>query len=169
MSNSRTRKARGAQETQLTNQVAEKILSAKRGGASNKAAGAFAGINESTLSRWLHRTGEPYETFTRLMGEAEQYPKLFLLDGIMANAYSDPDVALKLLERLEPETYGKVIVMVPPGGVGGSLTQNFNLSLGQALEKAIATTDQLPGMKTLGSNGVVVEHIPKDPRPPKGS
>lgn len=158
-------KAKGAQETLLTNEIAEKLMAAARSGLSQKAAADWAGVHDTTLSRWLHRSGEPYETFATLWAQAKQYPKLFLLDGVMANAYAEPETALKMLERLEPETYGKVVVVDPGGGGGAkSFTANFNVTLGQALEQAIAAP-----LKEIGSGTTIIPATtaPRDPRPPK--
>jgi len=181
---------RAGNNLKLTNAIAEKVLAAKRGGASDLAAAAWAGVADVSISRWRHHPGEPYETFRVLLAEAETYPKMFLLDAIMANAYSDPKIALELLARLEPETYGKIVViedrtnplgnLIPPlNGVAGVFSADLGGMLERILARRLAQEQDATPVETQGGGpgaprmaaspvlGAALPARPRDPRPPK--
>lgn len=178
-----SRHRRAKNNLKLTDAVAEKIMAAKRGGGSDQMAAQWAGIDAGSLSHWRHRPGEPYDTFRRLLGEAEAYPKLYLLDAVYANAHLDPKTALELLSRLEPETYGKVVVLDdrtrPPGmpPEGAAATGVLALGLGAVLEQLYARrlgggpAGVLPALppKRGKAAPLPAPSRPRDPRPPKGS
>jgi len=146
----------------LTDVLANKLLSAKRGGLSDKAACEYAGANPTTLSQWLNDSfypGEPYATFRTAYAEAKVYPKIFLLDAVLSNAYADGKLALDLLARLEPETYAKVIVLQ----AGGSI--HHTSDLGQLLKQA--QERRANGELKVVGNGTTALVDPRGPRPEK--
>jgi hypothetical protein len=150
----------------LTDKLANKILSAKRGGLSDKAACEYAGANPTTFSQWLNATffpGEPYATFRTAYAEAKVYPKIFLLDAVLSNAYADGSLALELLSRLEPETYAKVIVLQATGSI------HHTSDLGKLLQEA--QTRRLNGgaAPTMVGTGSTALVDPRGPRPKKAA
>src|ERR1051325_10653817 len=92
--------------SKLTAEVKERILQAKRVGASNKTAALVAGIDESTLRSHLKRgeAGEPESPSRKFWEEfqkAAAHPRERAL-GIIYNALPDrPDLAWKFVERRE--------------------------------------------------------------------
>jgi hypothetical protein len=95
----------------------ERILQAKRVGASNVTASRVAGIDPATLRDWLKRgeTGPKdsnYRKFLDDFEEAAAHPRERAL-GIIYNALPDrPDLAWKYVERQE-EGYAAPIVNAP--------------------------------------------------------
>lgn len=146
----------------ISDEKANRILLAKRTGASDGMAAAYAGVPASTLSHWLHDESEtePFVTFQRLFEEAKAEPKFFFLDAIVVNAYYNPELALKMLQRLEPEQFAEVMV------VKGEHTIGPDDTLAAILQRAL---DARMPAKSIGSgevkNGLVIPH---DPRGTKG-
>ena len=102
----------GGRPTALTPEVARKILRAVRAGAHRGIAAQYAGVTRETLSRWLRRPGEPYETFSRLLDQAEAEIEVNLVSLITES--QDPRVALKFLERRFPQRWARVTVVRSP-------------------------------------------------------
>lgn len=90
----------------FTAQRRERILRAKRVGASDRTAAQVAGISSSTLQDWKRRGREgtkdsAYRKFLEDMEEAEAHPKERAL-GIIYDSIADrPDLAWKFIERRE--------------------------------------------------------------------
>lgn len=154
-------------KTPITDEVANRILVAKRSGASDGMAAAYAGIHpKNQLSRWLNDDSgnEPFATFQRLYEEAKAFPKFFLLDAIMVNAYYEPELALKLLQRLEPEQFGEVIL------VKGQHTVGADETFTAILERAATCVAEIrnSAAKQIGAgrseSGVVIPHDPRGDR-----
>lgn len=84
----------------------QRILEAKRVGASDRTAARVAGIHPKTLGDWLKRGREgskesAYRKFVEDFDEAEAHPRERAL-GIIYNALPDrPDLAWKYVERRE--------------------------------------------------------------------
>jgi hypothetical protein len=130
--------------TDLTNVVANKILQALRLGAHQGPAAAWASIAPETMSRWMHRQGEPYETFQMKVREAEAYAEVRAL-GIVALSKDAKD-AIAFLERRYPKRWARV------PSVAVNQTMNV-LDLGSLLDK-IEKRRADPS-------------LPRDPRPPR--
>lgn len=167
--------AKKVNHTEFTDDSANKILAAKRMGASDGMASAYGGIGALTLSRWKERDYEPFLTFQTEYLKAEAYPKFFFLDAVIVNAYTDPGLALKMLGRMEPETFAEVVV------VDNRHSGSVNLGLGPMLERVMqkiaerrgqmakqvgAGSTQTALSPALVNNGKVKPH---DPRPPRVS
>ena len=134
----------------LTNQTAEIILAALRGGCSHRMACGIALIHFTTLSRWMHAEEEPYLTFQTLVRQAEALPKVFLLDSVMSGSRVDPYLALDVLARKDPEEFGKK----EQKGAGNV----FNFNLGELLERANGGAD---GARPVGAGST---EVARDPR-----
>jgi hypothetical protein len=150
----------------LTDKLANKILSAKRGGLSDTAACEYAGANPTTFSQWLNDSyfpGEPYATFRTAYAEAKVYPKIFLLDAVLSNAYADGKLALDLLARLEPETYAKVIVLQAGG------TFHHTTDLAKLLQDAQQRRLNGGEASKVVGNGSTALVDPRGPRPKKAA
>lgn len=160
--------------TEFSDESANRVLAAKRMGSSDGMAAAYGGIGALTLSRWKERDYEPFLTFQIEYTKAEAYPKFFFLDAVIVNAYTDPGLALKMLGRMEPETFAEVVV------VDNRHSGSVNLGLGAMLERVMvkiaerrgqtakqigagATQSALPAHATV-INGKAKPH---DPRPPR--
>lgn len=149
----------------LTEKIANRLLSGIRGGLSAKSACEFSGVLATTLSQWLNAgffPGEPYATFRTAYAEAKVYPKIFLLDAVLSNAYADGHLALELLSRLEPETYAKVIVLQSTGSVHH--TTDLGKLLQEAQTQRLHGGDAAPTVVGTGSTALV---DPRGPRPEK--
>lgn len=149
----------------LTTAVANKLLSVKRAGFSDKTAAEFAGIGPTMLSQWVNNHNnayatEPYHSFRVAWQAAKLYPKMFLLDAVFANAYADGKLALDLLARLEPETYAKVIVIQASGKF------HHSSDLGQLLQDAAEQRRVNGAPKEVGSGSTALVD-PRGPRPNK--
>jgi hypothetical protein len=101
----------GGRPTVLRPEIASKILTAVRAGAHRSVAAQYAGIPRETLSRWLRRQGEPYETFARLVDQAEAEIEVELVKLITDSR--DPNVALKFLERRFPKRWARATMIGP--------------------------------------------------------
>ncbi len=102
--------ATGGRPTSLTPGIQEKVLQALAVGNYRKQAAAYAGIDDSTLRRWLARGRNhhdaPYASFRKAALEAESRSQIASL-GVIAKAARDGDwkAAAWLLERRVPEQY----------------------------------------------------------------
>jgi hypothetical protein len=98
----------------------ETIIQALRIGASLRSAAATAGIEPSTLTRWLQRgerarEGSLWREFRTEIRRAQAEPKLRAL-GVIWRAMPDrPDLAWKFVERRE-EGFANTPPSVPDGG-----------------------------------------------------
>src|SRR5438309_5854891 len=99
--------------TKLTPEVAQKIIAALRNGAYRQTAAQWAGIAPETLSRWLSRTGEPYESFAQEVEQAEAGLEVRCVHAIMSQIDLKPELAAFMLERKYPQRWGKARVNAP--------------------------------------------------------
>jgi hypothetical protein len=142
----------GGRPTGLTDQIAARILTAIRIGAHQGPAAAFAGVPAETMSRWMHRDGEPYESFQQKVREAESFAEVKAI-GIVTSSKEAKD-ALGFLERRFPKRWARV----PTQAV------SVTFDLGQMLDKIEerradprAPRDPRPPLRP---------GAPRDPRPP---
>jgi hypothetical protein len=140
-------------------------------GASDAMAAAYAGINPDALLDWKkHLTTEPFRTFQGEYEKAKAYPKFFFLDAIVVHSYSDPEIALKMLKRLEPETFADVLVVKQEGSIQHTHTHNIGTIMERVVEKVAAIRVQ--SAKQVGASSTAVPAVvngrPHDPRPPRG-
>jgi len=119
-----------ARNRRLTPELAATILLAVGNGSHRQTAARYAGIWPETLSRWMKREGEPYETFARLVRKREAAFELNQLTHITSASSARPELALALLERKFPQRWGKAL------GQGAGVAPTFNLAV--ILERAHA-------------------------------
>jgi len=98
-------------------EVKEKILTAKRASIHSKIAAEYAGIDERTLDRWLKLgkdagpdsagvNRELYD-FYKAVTVNDATGKVTLHSWVYDAAKKNPGIALALLEKLDPDVYGK--------------------------------------------------------------
>ena len=141
--------------TKLTPEVAQKIITALRNGAFRQTAAQWAGVAPETLSRWLSRTGEPYESFTQEVEQAEAGLELRCVHAIMSQIDLKPELAAWFLERKYPSRWGKGRANAPRGQV------NIDLML-ETIHRRRATISDPRGLKPLPAGGVDAQS--DDPR-----
>lgn len=93
--------------SKFTEATRKRILDAKRIGASNPTAAAWAGIDAETLRRWLVEgkkasEGTAKRTFHDTFRQVEVEPNLKALAVLTTEMADNPAMALKFLERKEP-------------------------------------------------------------------
>jgi hypothetical protein len=96
----------GGRPMKLTDHVATKICTALRLGAHQGAAAAWAGIPAERMSRWMHATGEPYETFQEAVRNSEAWAELKAV-GVVTSSKDAKD-AIAFLERRFPKRWNRV-------------------------------------------------------------
>lgn len=106
-------RARGG-KTKLTNHRAAIILHAISCGCYRETAAELASVKAETLSHWMGWTGEPYETFQRLVRTAEADLEARMVRIITGQAEVRPELALAILERKFPQRWAKVSVVASP-------------------------------------------------------
>jgi hypothetical protein len=128
----------------LTDHVATKICTALRLGAHQGVAAVWAGIPVERMSRWMHATGEPYESFQAAVKEAEAWAELKATGVVTAS--KDAKDAIAFLERRFPKRWNRVPT---------SQTQNILavMDLGKMLERIEQRRND--------------PQAPRDPRPPR--
>jgi len=104
---------RSGPPTELTDERARKILVALANGSYRGPAAEYGGIQEETLSRWMKRTGEPYETFQKWVREAEAAVEIRMVNNITRAATAKPEYAVTFLERKFPERWGRAVATTP--------------------------------------------------------
>jgi hypothetical protein len=109
-------------------------------------------------------TGEPYETFQRLVRKAEAGLEARMVGIITGQAEVRPELALAILERKSPQRWAKAtVVAAPPHHLGFDLT-----SILQRAQERVASERaqrQLPALTMI--NGTTTTDIPRDPRGPR--
>jgi hypothetical protein len=93
--------------TRFLAETRQRVLEALALGASRRTAARASGIGEATLRRWLERgrkasEGTSYREFFLAVHQAEATPRVRALGIIYRELPARPDIAFKLLERLEP-------------------------------------------------------------------
>jgi len=151
-------------KTKLTNHRAAIILHAISCGCYRETAAELAGIKAETLSHWMGWSGEPYETFQRLVRKAEAGLESRMVNILTGQAEVRPELALAILERKFPQRWAKVsVVAAPPQHL------NFNVAdIFQKVQERIAQRNpqgQLPPATII--NASVKPNRPHDPRPPR--
>lgn len=151
-------------KTKLTNHRAAVILHAISCGCYRETAAELAGIKAETLSHWMGWSGEPYETFQRLVRKAEAGLESRMVNILTGQAEVRPELALAILERKFPQRWAKVsVVAAPPQHL------NFNVAdILQKVQERIAQRNpqgQLPPATII--NASVKPNRPHDPRPPR--
>jgi len=151
-------------KTKLTNHRAAIILHAISCGCYRETAAELASIKAETLSHWMGWTGEPYETFQRLVRKAEAGLESRMVTILTGQAEVRPELALAILERKFPQRWAKVTVVAAP-------PHHLSLNVADILQKVqerIAqgnTQGQLPHATII--NAPVKAAKPHDPRPPR--
>jgi hypothetical protein len=149
-------------KTKLTNHRAAIILHAISCGCYRETAAELAGIKAETLSHWMGWTGEPYESFQRLVRKAEAGLESRMVTILTGQAEVRPELALAILERKFPQRWAKVTVVAAP-------PHHLNFTVADILQKVqerIAqgrTQGQLPRATII--NAPVKTAKPHDPRP----
>jgi hypothetical protein len=92
--------------SKFTQATRQRILEAKRIGASDRTAAHIAGIDHSTLGRWLSRgkgagEGSTYRAFHDEFRAAEAEPRLRALAIVHKEMPDNPSLAWKFIERRE--------------------------------------------------------------------
>jgi len=133
-------------------------------GCYRETAAELAGIKAETLSHWMGWSGEPYETFQRLVRKAEAGLESRMVTILTGQAEVRPELALAILERKFPQRWAKVtVVAAPPQHLG------FNVAdILQKVQERIAqgrAQGQLPRATVLNAAGHPTR--PHDPRPPR--
>jgi hypothetical protein len=150
-------------KTKLTNHRAAIILHAISCGCYRETAAELAGIKAETLSHWMGWSGEPYETFQRLVRKAEAGLESRMVTILTGQAEVRPELALAILERKFPQRWAKVtVVAAPPHHL------TFNVAdILQKVQERIAqgrAQAQLPGAIINAAGNPTRPH---DPRPPR--
>jgi hypothetical protein len=151
-------------KTKLTNHRAAIILHAISCGCYRETAAELASIKAETLSHWMGWSGEPYETFQRLVRKAEAGLESRMVTILTGQAEVRPELALAILERKFPQRWAKVtVVAAPPHHL------TFNVAdILQKVQERIAqgrAQGQLPRATII--NAPVKTAKPHDPRPPR--
>ncbi len=151
-------------KTKLTNHRAAIILHAISCGCYRETAAELASIKAETLSHWMGWSGEPYETFQRLVRKAEAGLESRMVTILTGQAEVRPELALAILERKFPQRWAKVtVVAAPPHHL------TFNVAdILQKVQERIAqgrAQGQLPHATII--NAPVKAAKPHDPRPPR--
>ena len=151
-------------KTKLTNHRAAIILHAISCGCYRETAAELASIKAETLSHWMGWSGEPYETFQRLVRKAEAGLESRMVTILSGQAEVRPELALAILERKFPQRWAKVTVVAsPPHHL------NFTVAdiLGKVQERIAQqhAQSQLPPATII--NAPVKTAKPHDPRPPR--
>src|SRR5229473_2751336 len=151
-------------KTKLTNHRAAIVLHAISCGCYRETAAELAGIKAETLSHWMGWSGEPYETFQRLVRKTEAGLESRMVTILTGQAEVRPELALAILERKFPQRWAKVTVVAAP-------PHHLNLTVADILGKVqerIAqgrAQGQLPRATII--NAPVKTAKPHDPRPPR--
>lgn len=103
------------------------ILELLRAGASRRTAASVAGVDHSTLLRWIERgkSGAPggrFREFFEAVEQAEADPRLRALETVYKELPDNPGLAWKFLERREPG-YAPSMPQAPSPPVGPILIQ----------------------------------------------
>jgi len=151
-------------KTKLTNHRAAIILHAISCGCYRETAAELASIKAETLSHWMGWTGEPYESFQRLVRKAEAGLESRMVTILTGQAEVRPELALAILERKFPQRWAKVtVVAAPPHHL------TFNVAdILQKVQERIAqgrAQSQLPRATIINAAGNPTR--PHDPRPPR--
>jgi hypothetical protein len=151
-------------KTKLTNHRAAIILHAISCGCYRETAAELASIKAETLSHWMGWSGEPYETFQRLVRKAEAGLESRMVTILTGQAEVRPELALAILERKFPQRWAKVtVVAAPPHHL------TFNVAdILQKVQERIAqgrAQGQLPRATIINAAGHPTR--PHDPRPPR--
>jgi len=127
--------------TKIDPELTKKICDALRGGNYRQVAAQWAGIANETFSRWMGKTGEPYESFQKAVLDAEQSAEVRAVALIMKAAADDPKHAQWWLERKFPTRWGRTDKHMHSGPNGGpvAIVDVTQLS-DEELERIIATT-----------------------------
>ena len=151
-------------KTKLTNHRAAIILHAISCGCYRETAAELASIKAETLSHWMGWSGEPYETFQRLVRKAEAGLESRMVTILTGQAEVRPELALAILERKFPQRWAKVTVVSAPSH---HLTFNVADILGKVQERIAQgrAQGQLPPATII--NASVNAGKPHDPRPPR--
>jgi hypothetical protein len=93
-----------ARPSKYTPEVVKRIVDALSAGCTRKTAAAFAGVDESTFCRWLHR----FADFASSVTLAEASCEVAMVATIRAAAPSDWRAASWWLERRRHQSWGKI-------------------------------------------------------------
>jgi hypothetical protein len=79
--------------------------------------GCLADVKAETLSHWMGWSGEPYETFQRLVRRPKPTLEARMVRIITGQAEFRPELALAILERKFPRRWAKVPVVAAPPNI----------------------------------------------------
>ncbi|MGH9892978.1 MAG: hypothetical protein ACREA0_13505 [bacterium] len=151
-------------KTKLTNHRAAIILHAIGCGCYRETAAELAGVKAETLSHWMGWSGEPYETFQRLVRKAEADLEARMVSILTGQAEVRPELALAILERKFPQRWAKVSVVAAP-------PQQLNFDLASILQKVQERVAQSRAQRELPASTIInttaITKRPHDPRPPR--
>lgn len=118
-------KNKGGRPSSMTPEIRAKLLEALRGGNYRGVACQWAGVDDSTLRRWMRKgLDEPdseWAKFREEVIEAEQSAEVRAVALIMRGAESDPKHAQWWLERKFPERWGRKDRLALTGRDGGAI------------------------------------------------
>jgi hypothetical protein len=151
--------------TTLTDDVANKILLAIKGGSYRTVAAQWAGIASDQFSRWMMRDDEPYATFRKAVEAAEAHSELKAVTSVTKAADADAKYAVAFLERRFPVRWARAVP-----------STSVNIDLGSMLakihERIRSFHDPREARRALTTGAVLdVEGraLPHDPRPLRAS
>jgi hypothetical protein len=150
--------------TTLTNDVANKILLAIKSGSYRGVAAVWAGIPIDQFHRWLGMSGEPYESFKKLVEEAEAYAELKAVSRVTKT--EDPKMAVAFLERRFAARWAR------PASPATNVTLDLGSMLERIHQRVAQFKDPREARRALAPGAVQVldaegRALPHDPRPPR--
>jgi hypothetical protein len=120
---------RSGDATDLTEQLANQICSVIRStGCSLSTAARFVNKRPDVVNRWMHHPGEPYETFALEVRKSQAHWEVRLAlavvhAGTRDDARQRPELAMQMLERRLPKTYGRAAMAAAAATATVNLTQ----------------------------------------------
>lgn len=101
--------APGSEARKLTLPLAERVVVWVTEGLTPRRALAGLAVSPSTIQRWTkeaEKGTEPYRSFLEALQRATVIAERALLKVVRTHAVSDPKLALRMLEIIDPERYG---------------------------------------------------------------
>jgi transposase len=121
-----------------------RIVALVRGGTYPHVAAATVGIERHTFRQWLERGAQKPRSregrFVRALAEAEGLLETVLVQGIVAEARKDPEMALKFLERRHPDRWRRATALEHTGPGGGPVEHRILWDMGPRPIETTATS-----------------------------
>jgi hypothetical protein len=153
----------GIRPVLLDSARANRMLAFARAGFPLDAVAVAGGLSENTLRSYLERDdAECFVVFQRHFNEALRYFDAVCHQAIFDGVQIDPEFALEVEARRNPETWGKARGGEAPAG-GAILGVRVDALLELALEKARPLAAKGPVSLEIGRDGVARPALP-DPR-----